>query len=396
MQDESSLDSSRSDDSGQDTTDPRAAMRAFLQRAEVRLSTMHRVGGVFLNGAGLLVLFPVFFTSAIQRVVEHLKWQVMFLLTAAHNLSSFDSVASAIPLLASLLAMCVSIGLPLYALFLLVRDIVSFYFTSHHYGFFNERWFHPRFILSGLAFSPDESPATKDAIFSRQREPSLIHFLLPFDMKRQKEQDAVIEASKGSIIPSTRRHELKSYEAWAASVSPEALTLGVDTLRRFHAQFGLAGVVDHDLVDQVAKIEVSLVRHALTLRRMVLRYFKAVILFMWTTIVSIGIGVLLPKLPELDGSSANANGWKISVWGMIVLCVGYVGWSIPMGKLVSMPVKWIHEYGDHGSDEQNVDVDPHLTAFETRVRWWRNVVLMSWIACAGVALLVHLVGRAAC
>ncbi len=36
-----------------------AAMRAYLQRAEVRLSTMHRVAGVLLNGAGLLFLFPV-------------------------------------------------------------------------------------------------------------------------------------------------------------------------------------------------------------------------------------------------------------------------------------------------------------------------------------------------
>lgn len=31
-------------------------LRAYLQRAEVRLSTMHRIAGAFLGGAGLLTL----------------------------------------------------------------------------------------------------------------------------------------------------------------------------------------------------------------------------------------------------------------------------------------------------------------------------------------------------
>ena len=38
------------------TADERAAMRAFLQRCEVRLSTMHRVATALLSGAGILVL----------------------------------------------------------------------------------------------------------------------------------------------------------------------------------------------------------------------------------------------------------------------------------------------------------------------------------------------------
>jgi len=38
--------------------DERQALRAFLQRGETRLSTYQRVAGVFLNGAGLLVLLP--------------------------------------------------------------------------------------------------------------------------------------------------------------------------------------------------------------------------------------------------------------------------------------------------------------------------------------------------
>lgn len=49
---------------GNTDPDARNAMRAFLQRSEVRLSTMHRIANAFLSGAGLLVLFPVF-TAAV-------------------------------------------------------------------------------------------------------------------------------------------------------------------------------------------------------------------------------------------------------------------------------------------------------------------------------------------
>ena len=38
--------------------DERAAIRAFLQRCEVRLSTVHRVATALLSGAGLMVLLP--------------------------------------------------------------------------------------------------------------------------------------------------------------------------------------------------------------------------------------------------------------------------------------------------------------------------------------------------
>ena len=39
--------------------DERAAIRAFLQRSEVRLSTVHRVATALLSGAGLMVLLKL-------------------------------------------------------------------------------------------------------------------------------------------------------------------------------------------------------------------------------------------------------------------------------------------------------------------------------------------------
>jgi hypothetical protein len=43
-------------------------LRTYLQRAEVRLSTMHRIAGAFLGGAGLLLLLPAFLREALVQV----------------------------------------------------------------------------------------------------------------------------------------------------------------------------------------------------------------------------------------------------------------------------------------------------------------------------------------
>jgi len=48
----------------------RNAMRSYLQRAEVRLSTLHRIATAFIGGAGLLVLLPVFFKEEIVVLIK--------------------------------------------------------------------------------------------------------------------------------------------------------------------------------------------------------------------------------------------------------------------------------------------------------------------------------------
>lgn len=54
--------------------------RAFLQRGEVRLSTMHRVASAFLGGAGLLFLFPLFTRDFFKEIVFFIinNWQIGF------------------------------------------------------------------------------------------------------------------------------------------------------------------------------------------------------------------------------------------------------------------------------------------------------------------------------
>ena len=64
-----------------------AAMRAFLQRCDVRLSTMHRVATALLSGAGILVLLPSVERDTVIQVVRALlvgplDWQRGLLIAA--------------------------------------------------------------------------------------------------------------------------------------------------------------------------------------------------------------------------------------------------------------------------------------------------------------------------
>ena len=54
------------------TPDERAAMRAFLQRSEVRLGTVHRIATALLSGAGVLVLVPALGRDGIVNVMRAL------------------------------------------------------------------------------------------------------------------------------------------------------------------------------------------------------------------------------------------------------------------------------------------------------------------------------------
>src|SRR5262245_43941875 len=52
------------------TDQERNAMRAYLQRCEVRTSTIHRVLTAFVGGAGLMLLIPIFFKEVIDGIIS--------------------------------------------------------------------------------------------------------------------------------------------------------------------------------------------------------------------------------------------------------------------------------------------------------------------------------------
>jgi hypothetical protein len=288
--------------------DEKAAMRAYLQRTEVRLSTMHRVAGAFLSGAGLLFLVPVFLRDAFIR---------LFTVVSTHI------YANQFQFVVLLLMLTITLGLPLWALYLLIRDIVLFYFTAYHAGL-KENFFHPRFILSGITFSEDESPRVKKLIIKSQETEAMRRFVVPQDRKDRDYYSNILKSTDNQIIPATRRGFEYSDDEDKRDIE------------FYYTAFGLTGAIDRPLIGEVAKMEMSLVRHALHLRHLVLRYAKALVMFLLTTIL-LTITAELISMPFVRDNTILAQNF---------LALAFLGWAIFMPIVVTRPINWIYRSAD--------------------------------------------------
>lgn len=337
----------------------RNAMRAYLQRTEVRLSTLHRIAVAFISGAGLLLLLPVFFKDEITVLVR------VFLDTILGEIFALDGGAILIHglLYVTLIyPFVLSLAIPLYALYLLLKDVVHFYFTIYSPGFPSDLM-TPTFALSGVGFSPDESPEAKRRILAYQyQHSSAINFAIPFSPERRKAYfDEIIKGTERRILPETR-----TYEAVAGT---GALTEDIDpaTVERFGAAFGLARTLDRQLVEEVATSEISLVRHILYLRRMMLRYMKTLVMFIWTTLVTF---IMLPFLQEER------------VPRFVIMAVGYLLWAILVMPVMRMPLNWIYRHLRGIPDD--CQIDKQLIILEEQVKPYIRVAVLS----AGAALIL--------
>lgn len=350
--------------------DARAAMRAYLQRAEVRLSTMHRVAGAFISGAGLLILFPVFFNNTVVELIQRLLGS----LGTQPDLSHMISVGCLS------FALAISFVVPLASLFLLLKDLVRFYFVGHSPGF-PTAVLNPRFVLTGIGFSPDESEEAKQEIYRFQYGSDLIHFILPFGEDQAAYYDKVAEATTNGILPPERNLDTLRRKGILEPI-PESHELNVTyppgqrrsakDITRFNAALGLAGTRDRRLVEEVAKSEVSLVAHALGLRRLLLRYMKALLMFILTALVSfLLVGILKSNVVD-------------PLW---VLAIGYTAWGVSAYFTVALPIRWIG-YSSDPRAQNVVHRDPHLYSFQRFAR--RSAVASAVVSVLAILALTFL------
>lgn len=343
-------------------TEPeRNAMRSYLQRAEVRLSTLHRIAIAFISGAGLLLLMPAFFKDEVSVLVRFFLDAILTELTLP-GLTTVGLIGRLALFGLLIYPFILSLAIPLYALYLLLKDVIHFYFTIYIPGF-PERLMTPTFALSGISFSPDESPEAKRRILEYQyRHSSAINFAIPFSPERRRAYfDAIITSTNGDILPETRRYEVIEQTG--------VLTEEIDqeTVNRFGAAFGLARSLDRALVEEVATSEISLVRHIIYLRRMVLRYMKTLLMFIWTTLVTF---IMLPFLQEPRLPT------------FFTMAIGYLVWAVLVMRIMRMPVGWIfrHLHGIPATDQ----IDKQLVIMENQVR----TIVLSAIISAAAAVVV--------
>ena len=342
------------------TRTDREAMRAYLQRTEVRLSTLHRIATSFIGGAGLLILLPVFFKDQIVVVIN------VFLAHAADPFPTLGGLSDELRMvlfLSLFYPFVLSLSIPLYSLYMMLKDVIHFYFTIYTPGF-SPGLITPSFALGGIAFSPDESPLVKAKILEYQYQTESVNFAIPFSKeKREVYFDQTIECTDGDIIPSTRR--------WEMLVASGAIPADADrqTIERFNAALGLARTLDRRLVEEVATSEVSLVRHVLYLRRLVLRYVKTLLMFIWTTLVSFA---MIPFLQ--DGRLPT----------FLLLALGYLVWALLALPIMRVPLGWIYRHLKGIPDESQID--HQLTVLESQV----SIFVKLAAASAAFALLVSL------
>ncbi|MDZ4765390.1 MAG: hypothetical protein SGI73_12635 [Chloroflexota bacterium] len=342
----------------------RNAMRAYLQRTEVRLSTLHRIAVTFISGAGLLLLFPTFFKEEITVLIR------IFL---DHSVDLFTAFGANQIVLVALLYLLMgfpfvlSLTIPIYALYLLLKDIVHFYFTIYTPGFATNV-FTPSFALSGVTFSPDESPRVKKAVFEYQYKASSVNFAIPFSAeKREKYFDETIENTDGEIIPRSRRPDiLAQYDITPDDAEHQRRIAHLNTA------FGLARTTDRRLVEEVAMQEMSMTRHILYLRRLVMRYVKTLLMFVWTTISTF---VMLPFLQDERLPT------------FMIFSLGYVVWSAGAMPIMHAPLSWIYRHKKGAWDKTHID--KQMLLLEQRVRNYVYAALVCSLVAFALSFIVY-------
>ena len=340
--------------------DSRAAMRAFLQRSEVRLSTVHRVGQALLGGSALVLLLPLFLRDGFPKLTT--------LLIAAHDAGQSPLVYGGIGLAAFL-----SILLPVVAIYLLVGDLLGFYFTSNTFGSSDSgrtgrTVFNPRFIVPGLGFNDDDelSPAMAEALADGRRDPWTRALLVPANPDDDGWRD---------------RFDTRTFEVWG-TVAAEGPAGDDDRLRQ---SFRLAGIHrDRTLARDVARTEALLAKHVLSIRIAVLRYTKALLLLIATTVATLGAAGLVEHAIRIDAAGGAFTSGVPNRYLYLVALV-YAVWAPVAARSVTAPLRMIQRHTPGVGDLDDAYRDRRLTQFESAAVLTTLVALLGAVAALVVA-----------
>ncbi|MBI4932444.1 MAG: hypothetical protein HY828_01120 [Actinobacteria bacterium] len=344
----------------------RAAMRAFLQRSEVRLSTIHRVAQALLGGSALILLLPLFLRDAFPKMMTVL-------------ISAYDAGQNVFAIAAIGLAATLVVLLPVPAIYLLVGDLLGFYFTSNTFGAHptgphapQRVIFNPRFIIPGLGFNNDElSPKTRELLTEGRDDEWTRGLLVP----RSTDDDGWRD-----------RFDTRTFEVWGIVADKGAAG---DT-ERVRQAFRLAGLNrDRTLARDVARTEALIARHVLAIRTVVLRYSKALLLLIATTVVTLAASGLVDQAVRED----PANGKFIGGFPyryMFLVALAYAVWAPLAARSVTSPLRMIQRRTPGVGEHSDVYLDKHSTQFESATIFITLVVLL-----AGSAVMIFSGAKAA-
>ncbi|CAB4880348.1 unannotated protein [freshwater metagenome] len=331
----------------------RGAMRSFLQRAEVRLSTIHRVAQALLGGSALILLLPLFLRDAFPKMMTVI-------------IASYDAHQNWVPTVAVGIAAALVILLPVPAVYLLVGDLLAFYFTSNTFGAHpagtnspKQTVFNPRFIIPGLGFNTDElSPATKQLLAEGRNDEWTRGLLVPHSTDDDGWRD---------------RFDTRTYEVWGV-VADEGAAGDTERVRQ---AFRLAGLNrDRTLAKDVARTEALVARHVLAIRTIVLRYSKALLLLIATTVVTLAASGLVDQAIREDPTGGKFSGGFPYRYIFLVALV-YAFWAPLAARSVTAPLRMIQRHTPGVGELRDAYLDRHTTQFESATILVTLVVLVA-------------------
>jgi plasmid maintenance system antidote protein VapI len=311
-----------------------AGARAFLQRGEVRLSTLHRVGGLLLGGAGLLLLLPAMLGQALPQLFSSffLIWRV-------------DPIATG--LLAAVIGICLAV--PLWGYLLILEDLAGFFFTGYRAGAGDEPWdakprYNPRYSLTPLRLAYDEAePGVYPQISDSYAEH--LRIVIPDSPQWRKQFDDRI----------THLYEVSQPIAEGRTGDPDRLLY---TMR-------LAASTRRTLASEVGKMEMSMIKHVLQVQIVVLRYLKAMLLVLITAVT------VLVAASIAAADRASAADARVVLEQLLVV---FLLWPPLAAGAVASPIRWIYRQnsGEHGQPDahaalRNAYKDRRLVRFENAI-----------------------------
>lgn len=331
----------------------RAAMRSYLQRAEVRLSTIHRVAQALLGGSALVLLLPLFLRDAFPKMMTVL-------------IAAYDGDQPLLPAVTIGVAATLVILLPIPAIYLLVGDLLGFYFTSNTFGAHptGDREdarvvFNPRFILPGLGFNNDElSPRTRDQLTEGRNDEWTRGLLVPRSVDDDGWRD---------------RFDTRTYEIWGVLADDGE----AGDAERVRQSFRLAGLNrDRTLAGDVARTEALVASHVLAIRTAVLRYSKALLLIVATTVVTLAASGLVDQAVREDATGGTfADGFPYRY--VFLVALAYVAWAPLAARSVTAPLRMIQRHTPGVGEHRDVYLDRHTTQFESATIVVTLIVLVS-------------------
>lgn len=335
--DTGTVNAERNDNLVELSSEERAAVRAFVARCEVRLSTFHRIAVGMLSGAGLLVVLPVVARDSVTGVMRAL-------LTGGVDVVDAFLAVSVVAMLA----------VPAVALWMLFADLTRFYFHANHLGSDDDAVFTPRFTLTSLQLPSDELDTEAAAeLASIRAEPRIVELLVPSNDKSRQMIDTQLDVYGG-------------------------LGEGSGDVGRAAGLFDLAAARSRPLLEEVAKVEYGMARHVLKLSALVLRYVKALLALLTTALAVYSADAVVANVIGGEGVSPSGNVWLagiILVWAPVVVLA------------VTSPVRWIERLmRDDGAPSTAVADDPELTIVEKVVL---RIAAVAWLT-AGVAMAVDM------